>query len=554
MSVFSSSPTGAETKTLLNVILKQMFSRADLVDLYSLADPHRCSKYIVVAARALERLFLSINLEPRKGPGGKIFFQKIEGIQKANPMGAEQIQTCRMLSFFFIRIFRIYAALTLSIIDSDLPPSDPQIQSKQLPRGRGLVVINPPHLPGFKQKNIWGSTSWFGRGGELVQGAFPVAAGQPGGSGNYYLDPGRAGDFVILNKYLVMPSSNPALSTSDMRFQEFPDLTIPQSSLYDIDAANPGQRNVKDFIGAAPNVRPRPSIIYSFKNGEAYSNVIAELMLSRDRDGHLDVTLENVRFTTGEKRNQRRTVTDKLFMNRPGDETPKSRTGKALPGLIQELMLKAAEQIEPPRFSLVEFLKKFNLIDSYDGVVGIKETSIIINNPGAMRARTRIPIRYKGKFKLEKEREVVVEIGVEIYGSKRDKIAGQPHEYTLSFDLSTMETNPGGLLAMIERRKERTSRFYTGDTDTGIPLDTKGRTVPQYLQGVFDTLLKDVTEGQSTSGIQIDREGRPKPYESEDIPEEYKVKKVWDALVKDPPVKSHCVARAVQLLNVAAII
>ena len=105
MSVFSSSPTGAETKTLLNVILKQMFSRADLVDLYSLADPHRCSKYIVVAARALERLFLSINLEPRKGPGGKIFFQKIEGIQKANPMGAEQIQTCRMLSFFFIRIF-----------------------------------------------------------------------------------------------------------------------------------------------------------------------------------------------------------------------------------------------------------------------------------------------------------------------------------------------------------------------------------------------------------------------------------------------------------------
>lgn len=546
-SIFRSNPNGAEVKTLLNSILKNMFSRADLVDLYSLADPQRCSKYVVVAAKALEKLFLSINLEPRKGPDGKIYFQKLEGIQKANPMGDEQQKTCKMLSFFFIRIFRIYAALTLSILDSELPTSDPaMMESRNMPQKRGLVVINPPHLPGFKQKNTMGS--WFGRGGELVQGAFPVAPGQPGGSGDYYLDPGQAGVYTILNKYLLIPSMNPAGSRSDMRFQEF-DITIPQDSLYDF-APN---RAVKDFTNGPINARPRPSIFYSFKNGEVYSGVAAELMLSRDRDGNLDVTLENIRFTTGDKQAQRRTLTDKLLNRRPGDETPQSRSGKYLPGLIQEMLIKAAEQIDPPKFSLVEFFKKFNIIDSMDGRVAMKQTTITIDNPGGMRTRSRIPILYKGKFKLEKEREISVEIEVEIFGSKKDKIVGEPQQYSITIDMDTMETKPSGLLAMLERKRERSSRFLTGDSDTSTPMDVKGRTVPQYLQNVFDNLLKDVTEGQSTGGLSYNREGRPKPYDSEDIPEEYKVKKIWDALVKDPPVKAHCVARAVQLLNVAAI-
>ena len=545
-SIFRSNPNGAEVKTLLNSILKNMFSRADLVDLYSLADPMRCSKYVVVGAKALDKLFLSINLEPRKGPDGKIYFQKLEGIQRANPMGAQQNDTCKMLSFFFIRIFRIYAALTLSILDSELPASDPTTtESRNMPQRRGLVVINPPHLPGFKQKN---TVSWFGRGGELLQGAFPVAPGQPGGSGDYYLDPGQAGVYAILNKYLLMPSTNPGASRSDMRFQEF-DITIPQNSLYDF---APG-RAIKDFTNGSIDTRPRPSIFYSFKNGELYSGVAAELMLSRDRDGNTDVTLENIRFTTGDKQAQRRTLTDKLLNRRPGDETPQSRTGKYLPGLIQELLIKAAEQIDPPKFSLVEFFKKFNIIDSLDGRVAIKETTITIDNPGGMRARTRIPILYKGKFKLEKEREVSIEITVEIFGSKKEKIVGEPQQYSITVDMDTMDTKPSGLLAMLERKRERSSRFFTGDTDTSTPMDVKGRTVPQYLQNVFDNLLKDVTDGQSTGGISYDREGRPKPYDSEEIPEEYKVKAAWDALVKNPPVKAHCVARAVQLLNVAAI-
>ena len=555
MSAFSGTPT--EVKTLLNVIMKEMFSRADLVDLYSLADPRQCSKYIVVASKALEKLFMSINLEPRKGPGGKILFQKIDTIKRANPMGEEHVNTCRMLSFFFIRIFRIYAALTLSILDSELPSSDPVTHIKDIPGRRGLLAVNPAQLRGFKQPNIPQRKSWFGRGGELVQGAFPVAPGQPGGSGNYYLDPVRAGDYALLNKYLLTPSTNPIGSRGDLRFQDF-DITIPQDTLYDNDPAVVPPlvgRITKDFTAIPQDRRAKPSLFYSFKDGDIFSNLAAELIITRDRDGNLDITLQNTRFTTGNKNGNRKTVTGKLLNRRPGDETPQSKSGKFLPGLIQELFVRAADLIDPPKFSVVDFFKKFDIISSLEGRVGIKQTSITIDNPGDLRVRTRIPILYKGKYQIGKgkEREKNVEIEVEIFGNKRDKIVGRPQEYSITFDLETMETKPPEVLQMLERNKEASSTFFTGENDTNTPLDIKGRSIPQFLQYVIERLLSKISDENSIDDIKYDKEGRPKPYDSAEIPEEYKIKKMWDALAKNPPVKAHCVARAVQLLNIAAI-
>ena len=67
ISALSGTPNSNEVNTMLNVILREMFQRADLVDLYSLADPDKCSKYLVVAADAMKQLFKRINLEPRIG-------------------------------------------------------------------------------------------------------------------------------------------------------------------------------------------------------------------------------------------------------------------------------------------------------------------------------------------------------------------------------------------------------------------------------------------------------------------------------------------------------
>jgi hypothetical protein len=79
-----------------------------------------------------------------------------------------------------------------------------------------------------------------------------------------------------------------------------------------------------------------------------------------------------------------------------------------------------------------------------------------------------------------------------------------------------------------------------------------------WLDKLFSTLLKDVRDTEegvlmSRGGIQYTREGLPKPYESEAIPDSLKIKQVWEGLARDPPLKSHCTARALQLLSVAAI-
>jgi hypothetical protein len=65
--------------------------------------------------------------------------------------------------------------------------------------------------------------------------------------------------------------------------------------------------------------------------------------------------------------------------------------------------------------------------------------------------------------------------------------------------------------------------------------------------------LEEGPEDTSDGGISYDKDGRPKPYDSENIDEPFKIKRLWKALASDPPVKAHCVARAVQLLNVNAI-
>ena len=67
---FSAPATGTQTQDILNFILKEMFSRADLVDMYSLADSARCKKFIVVAADALENLFVKIRLYPQRDKQG----------------------------------------------------------------------------------------------------------------------------------------------------------------------------------------------------------------------------------------------------------------------------------------------------------------------------------------------------------------------------------------------------------------------------------------------------------------------------------------------------
>lgn len=110
-------------RDIVNQLFDWMVSRVDLQELYSLANPEQCKKYVFVTADALDIFFKKIQLEPKEGPRGTIYFAKTDDITedplKDSAKGRYRRIICLKLAFLYIRIFQVFAALALSILDVD---------------------------------------------------------------------------------------------------------------------------------------------------------------------------------------------------------------------------------------------------------------------------------------------------------------------------------------------------------------------------------------------------------------------------------------------------
>jgi len=535
-----STPGNQQTKVILNTILTQLVKDIDMHDLYALADPKKCREYIVVATSALEKLFAHIRLD--KGKDGTLFFQSIRGIVEKNPNPAEQQQRCKELAFFFIRIFQVYAAVTLSIMDSELPATDPmEIVRSRLPARRGVVFIKPQGIKGLPvQQRGWLPGQW--RGGAL----YPDRNGPTGG--NFYLDPARSGTYQLLNRFLVAPQDR--ASADNLYFKDYSTMSITQDTLYDLDAS--GVRTAKNFVGG-PAVMPR--IFYVTHRDEEATTLDGNLKLI-DQGTKFLVKLEDVKLNGSGG-----TSVEKELGFYTGDRNPKSREGRELPYVLHSMFVEAHELIAPRAFSATEFLKRFNLIRSDDGIVPIEGTHISVINPKDTKGGI-LKIIYRDKKKLGDDRTRDVIINVDLIVEKRKKIISEPQKYFVKLDFNTLETTPRELKEWLHIRGDdddhfrgRQQYFTTGTADTSRPVTDKGISLPLYLETIFSKLFSsmEVDELGSRDGIRYTRAGLPIPVDSAQIPPEMRIKGIWEALAKDPPVKAHCVARAVQLLNVAAI-
>jgi ribosomal protein S17 len=159
------------------------------------------------------------------------------------------------------------------------------------------------------------------------------------------------------------------------------------------------------------------------------------------------------------------------------------------------------------------------------------------------------------------ERTIPVEIYTEVIIEKRKKTVLEEQKYLVRVDFNEVTTKPGDLLSDLnipvysdtERFRGKERYFTTGSSDTSRPISDKGETIPIFLETVFKKLFLEPDELEKRDGIRYTRDGLPEPYNSERIPPEMRIKELWKALAKDPPVKAHCVARALQLLNLSAI-
>lgn len=548
--------TAQGIKNVLDTILQEMFKRADFIDLYSLADPERCSRYIVVAESALQKLFVKIKLQPELGTDGTFMVQKLEGLQKKNPLGTKQTEYCRILAFYFIRIFQIYAALALSVLDSDLPQENIQaIRPTDEAAREASLLLKPNTLPGFpaqKQSQGFGSIrSFFGFGGALEA--------NPGSQyKSFYLTEDLAGFYSILNLFLNRPVEG-AQSNKDMKFAKYPDMLIPQKGLYDF-PAGPESRVVRPaLLATLSNPDNCPTIIYTVPAASELNagpqTIAAGLQLAKDGQ-RLIVKLLDAKLQSKPDMKSI-SIQGELFYVSPTDENPKSKTGQDLADLLASLFKAVVKQAAPTGVSAIPFLQRFKLLTKFEGDAPIVGTRITIPNPKKLFVDgvQNVPIVYKDSVQLEKgsdKRSITIETAFSV--SKKEPIVGRPHEYTLTISLENMDIDPPALAARIRpTQKTISSTFNAGINNSDTPTDSRGKTVAAFMQGVFEKLVSGSYEDNlSRGGIEF-KQGIPQPYNSPTLPPELKVKALWQALAKKPPMKAYCVARAAQLLNVAAI-
>jgi hypothetical protein len=85
-------------------------------DYLSLANPRLCGNFVFVMADALQQTFHSLKLAPTKDEkSGLLYFVKRDDIMEKRP--EETYYHCLSLAYFYIRIFQIFGALAITVVD-----------------------------------------------------------------------------------------------------------------------------------------------------------------------------------------------------------------------------------------------------------------------------------------------------------------------------------------------------------------------------------------------------------------------------------------------------
>ena len=145
-----------DTRAIMNMILEFMMKEVTVKDFLALSNPAECKKYVLFMANALHRQFYELQIQPVREKGGVIAFRSIRDLAAPSAEEDREKQSlCLVLAYYYTRIFQIYGALALTLIDDIGTMRQMGILTGQ--PGQGLVA------PGIRPK-------FFGRGGALTAG------------------------------------------------------------------------------------------------------------------------------------------------------------------------------------------------------------------------------------------------------------------------------------------------------------------------------------------------------------------------------------------------
>ena len=281
---FSSAVRGSVTREQLlrsttnsrdftNKLFNVMLDKLTPADFLALGNPNKCSTFVFMMADGIQNLFRDLRIRPKRDrDSGVVFFQKVDTLKAQT---AETRELCMTIAYFYIRIFQIFGALSMSILD------DP---------GAGGVLGAVRYAPPQQQPG-----GIFGVGQpKRIPGSYPAVL-RGGAVSAEYFRTGYGRTFAPI-KQILEEDSYPVESGGEI-LQKFTFKGAPNITLI------PGQR----YNGTYENM----IILLSKKivdDPDAFQ-VHCDISLKRIDDTHHDVILRNFRVSFGSD-------TDELINNR----------------------------------------------------------------------------------------------------------------------------------------------------------------------------------------------------------------------------------------------
>ena len=500
--------TKTQTTTyVMNHILEYILKNADISDIISLASDEGCKKWVVVAESKIKDVFKKfdilkksgVQLSTDKDKQGSVYYQKISELEKSSESDLKS-NYCKVLAFYYIRLFQIVGALALSIQDSTLPTRDYIGTRSQIDKQVVIKSSTNPLIP--EKKPLF---KWFG--GAIDGYEFM----------NSYLEVKD----ISNNEYFFLPAKQQIYDYSEKRYVDKPRDKL-ESLLVDEDK----QASKYIFRHLVMNIRfdftrkgNRIIIDNIFKEGSQLLNAKIKKESSVQTNGSLRI-----------------------------DETRQD---------LYDYIMDVYKTIkELSQSNTINILKQLRYLDtnSNDTISRIRGTSITISK---MELKNPNPIFMYSVEKVISGKKILIEFKFNLIISKDKDF------YSISFkDLFTPSKDfiiPDDAKKSIEGRVTnfRLDNNYTmkslSDSDIDADeLKSNRQDIPTFLQKKFDKLTNTVVQNIEL-GIGKLKEGYQQPTIDTKVNELLKYTELWSKLSSDSPVKSFCVARALQLLNLSGL-
>lgn len=148
----------ADTRMIMDDLLNYMIKQLSVRDLLHMSKESECKKYVLFKANAIYQYFYELRVFPTTDAKGLLTFRRVEDL--VNPKGEQEKERqslCLIVAYFYTRIFQIYGALALTLIDdmNAMTSSGIMTTFKKGDNMRGQT-------PGY-----YSQAPYYGRGGEI---------------------------------------------------------------------------------------------------------------------------------------------------------------------------------------------------------------------------------------------------------------------------------------------------------------------------------------------------------------------------------------------------